>query len=99
WYDSDKDGHRDWGEPSVAGVTVSLLGADGTPLRYPGRGAAVVTTGVSGAYSFVVAPHTSYQIRFEPPADAELVPVDPRSQLAPIETGADGTVETTLDAG
>ena len=34
-------------------------GADGTPLRYPGRGAAVVVTGVSGTYSFVVAPHTA----------------------------------------
>jgi hypothetical protein len=99
WYDSDKDGQRDWGEPSLAGVTVSLLGADGTPLRYPGRGAAVVTTGVSGRYSFVVAPHTSYQIRFDPPAGTELVPIDARSQVAPVETGADGTVESSVDAG
>jgi hypothetical protein len=99
WYDVDKDGQRDWGEPALAGVTVSLHGANGTPLRYPGRGPAVVTTGVSGTYSFVVAPHTSYQIRFDPPGGGELVPTDARSMITPIETGADGTADTTVDAG
>jgi hypothetical protein len=108
----DKDGLRDWNEGALSGATVSLLGSTGRPLSYPGRGQAVVITGTGGAYSFVVAPHTSYQLRFEPPPGSELIPtmpaaggdpgrdsdIDPDTLTAAIETGEDGGSDA-VDAG
>jgi len=45
WHDLDADGIREPGEPSLAGVVVNLLGADGAPL-------ATTTVGDFGTYMF-----------------------------------------------
>lgn len=58
WRDVDGDGVQDAGEPSVAGVTVSLLAADGTVLG-------TTTSDSDGAYLFDGLPAGTYSVRFE----------------------------------
>jgi fimbrial isopeptide formation D2 family protein/uncharacterized repeat protein (TIGR01451 family) len=63
WLDADNDGNQDAGEAGVAGVTVRLLRADGTPTGL------VTTTNASGNYSFTDLAPGDYRVEFVAPAN------------------------------
>lgn len=56
--DVDGDGQQDAGEPGIAGATVRLLNADGTPVA----GVAPITTDATGAYSFTQLAPGDYRV-------------------------------------
>jgi hypothetical protein len=57
WNDLDKDGVQDAGEPGVAGVTVTLYNAAGTPIG-------TTTTDANGNYLFPNLPNGTYSVGF-----------------------------------
>ncbi len=59
WFDADKDGFQDPGEPIVPGVTVDVWSSDGTTFI----GSA--TTGSDGYWSVMVEPDTTYKVTFD----------------------------------
>jgi uncharacterized repeat protein (TIGR01451 family) len=61
WYDLDRDDRQGESEPGVAGVTVTLLGADGNVI-------ATTVTLADGQYAFVDLPPGDYRVAFAPPA-------------------------------
>ena len=62
WLDRDGNGQRETGEGAIAGVTVRLLNADGTPA---GRS---TTSGADGVYRFDSVTAGDYRVAFAPPA-------------------------------
>jgi hypothetical protein len=56
WYDVDRDGIQDTGEPPVVGVVVELLDAAGVVIDN-------TRTDSEGEYVFAIAPDTTYTIR------------------------------------
>jgi len=66
WSDTNRDGIQDPGEPGVAGVTVTLLGADGVTAATHGDGSAVVAavTNAAGHYVFSGLVAGSYTEKF-----------------------------------
>ncbi len=63
WLDADNDGNQDAGEAGVAGVTVRLLRADGTPTGL------TTTTNGSGNYSFTNLAPGDYRVEFVAPTN------------------------------
>ncbi len=71
WYDTDKDGIQDAGEPGLGGIAVSLLDADNSN--------ALVATRVSdadGSYEFAGLPAGNYVLQFDAPDGYVLSPQD-----------------------
>lgn len=65
WIDANRDGRQDAGETPVAGVTVTLLGADGSPaLDADGAPVAPVETDAAGHYVFDGLAPGDYRVRF-----------------------------------
>ncbi|MDR3431263.1 MAG: SdrD B-like domain-containing protein, partial [Rouxiella aceris] len=62
WVDTNGNGIQDAGEPGLSGVTVNLLGSDGTSVL------ASATTDSNGKYSFSNLIPGSYHIGFVPPS-------------------------------
>jgi uncharacterized surface anchored protein len=62
WEDQNNNGVRDQGEPTIQGVTVELLSADGLTVL------ATDVTNANGRYLFDDLPEGDYQIRLTPPA-------------------------------
>jgi protocatechuate 3,4-dioxygenase beta subunit len=60
WFDVDRDGRQDEGEPGIAGVTVRLYDADGELV-------ATTTTDEDGRYLFVGLPYGAYTVEVVPP--------------------------------
>ncbi|UPY37766.1 SdrD B-like domain-containing protein [Sediminicoccus sp. KRV36] len=56
--DMDGDGQQDVGEPGIAGATVRLLNADGTPVA----GVSPIVTGASGSYNFTQLAPGDYRV-------------------------------------
>ena len=73
WYDRDANGVQDDGEPGIAGVTVTLLDAAGSPVTHNARGKAItpVRTDKDGAYAFSDLLPGTYTVAFTPPAGME----------------------------
>ena len=73
WYDRDANGVQDNGEPGIAGVTVTLLDAAGSPVTHNARGKAItpVRTDKDGAYAFSDLLPGTYTVAFTPPAGME----------------------------
>jgi fimbrial isopeptide formation D2 family protein/uncharacterized repeat protein (TIGR01451 family) len=63
WLDADNDGNQDGGEAGVAGITVRLLRADGTPTGL------TTTTNGTGFYSFTNLAPGDYRVEFVAPAN------------------------------
>ena len=69
WIDADDDGVYDPTESGMAGVTVTLLDANGNPVTDVfGNPVAAVTTGPDGRYQFSDLPPGDYQVVFTLPA-------------------------------
>jgi protocatechuate 3,4-dioxygenase beta subunit len=62
WKDANGNGIQDWGEPGIAGVTVKLLGSDGTTVLK------TTTTGFYGKYSFTNLAAGTYFVQFIAPS-------------------------------
>ncbi|WEK59752.1 MAG: SdrD B-like domain-containing protein [Candidatus Microbacterium colombiense] len=96
WWDHDRDGVQDAGEPPVAGVTVELRDAGGTIV-------ATTITDASGHYAFTdLQPDTDYTVDFGRPAGASFTTArvgDASSDSNP--RGVDGVVavHTPLTGG
>lgn len=65
WLDEDGDGIQDSGEPSLAGVTVTLLDAAGAPVA----GVPSQTTTANGLYLFDNLDAGTYHVRFDLPVN------------------------------
>jgi uncharacterized repeat protein (TIGR01451 family) len=114
WYDADRDGLQDPGEPGVAGATVRLLDAAGNPV-YDNTGKLIETvTDANGHYELLGVPAGNYRVAFVPPAgyvftqpNADGLGIDGENNSTPAtsdgRTGAftllGGATRTTLDAG
>ncbi|WP_346134276.1 SdrD B-like domain-containing protein [Lentzea roselyniae] len=59
WYDTNRNGVQDPGEPGVPGVTVTLVDEQGNPVGVP------VKTGPDGKYEFPNIPDGTYKVCFE----------------------------------
>ncbi|MGL5859008.1 MAG: SdrD B-like domain-containing protein, partial [Angustibacter sp.] len=110
WWDRDKDGIQDAGEPGVPGVTVRLFQADGTtPVTEDvlGNPISPITTDGLGGYDFAALPPGQYVVTFTPPAGWLPSPVGAGSDPALDSNGATATSaalsagqsDTTLDSG
>ncbi len=68
WFDRDEDGIQDPTEPSIPGVTVMLLDADGNVVE-------TTTTDAGGTYAFYTKANTAYTVMFDPStADVSQIP-------------------------
>jgi protocatechuate 3,4-dioxygenase beta subunit len=65
WFDANHDGVQSDGEVPVAGMTIELLTADGSPAKNAdGATVAMRTTGTDGRYVFDNLPPGTYRVRF-----------------------------------
>ncbi|MEV6876672.1 SdrD B-like domain-containing protein [Amycolatopsis sp. NPDC051128] len=78
WYDKDKSGRQDGGEPGVPEVPVTLVGEDGEIV-------ASATTGKSGKYLFENVPDGTYKVCFALSGLAA-----PYTEYVPTKPGAGG---------
>ncbi|MBN1558615.1 hypothetical protein JW998_00080, partial [candidate division KSB1 bacterium] len=105
WYDRDKDGIQDDGEPGIDGVTVKLHKSDGTTL------VSTTTSSGGGAYLFDNLTPDDYIVEFVPPSgftlalqhqgvdetlDSDADPTTGRTQLITLTSGQSNL---TIDAG
>ncbi len=111
WFDRDRDGVQDAGEPGLAGATVTLFQADGsTPVTVDTTGATIgsVITGADGGYSFSNLPPGQYVVKFTAPAGYLPTVVgaatgtgatDSNGLTATSAVLTSGQSDTTLDSG
>ncbi|MBN2117197.1 MAG: carboxypeptidase regulatory-like domain-containing protein [Anaerolineales bacterium] len=104
WNDLNGNGIQEDGEGGLAGVTVNLLGSDGTTV------AATTTTDAAGSYSFTELLPGTYYVQVVAPAgqvfttadagsdDAKDSDVDATGKTAAISLSA-GETNTSVDAG
>jgi hypothetical protein len=105
WNDLNGNGIQDGGEAGYAGVTVKLLGSDGTTVL------ATTTTNASGNYSFTNLPAGTYYVQFVAPSGTTFTTAnvgadDTKDSDADVSTGktavitlAAGQTNNTIDAG
>lgn len=102
WYDTDKDGIQDSGEPPLAGVTVTLYNAAGAVI-----GSTI--TDNQGKYTFNDLPAGTYSVGFTPPIGMVGSPqttgtatgsdMSPTTFRTPSLTLTAGQNRTDIDAG
>ena len=69
WNDLDRDGIQDVGEPGIAGVTLTITKADGSPVTdIYGNAVTTTTTDANGHYLFANLPPGSYKVTVTNPA-------------------------------
>ncbi|HEY0216228.1 MAG TPA: SdrD B-like domain-containing protein, partial [Cellulomonas sp.] len=90
WFDADRDGVQDVGEPGFAGVQVRLLSAaDGSEV-------ATTTTGADGAYRIDMLEPGDYRVEFTlAPADAERYGFSTALAAGAWDAGADSDAVTS----
>ncbi len=81
WLDANANGLQDSGESGQAGITVSLLSAEGDVLQ-------TTTTDENGAYTFTPLFEGSYQLSFEKPVQLVFTAQD---------QGSDDTLDSDVD--
>jgi protocatechuate 3,4-dioxygenase beta subunit len=86
WYDTNRNGTQDAGESGVAGVRVTLLDANGSPVG------ATVTTDANGHYQFSDLKPGSYSVQF----DQTSLPA--HHLFTAQGQGGDATVDSNADA-
>jgi protocatechuate 3,4-dioxygenase beta subunit len=110
WWDTNKNGIQESGEPGVPGATVTLFAANGTtPITADALGnpIAAVTTDGTGAYTFDSLPPGTYVVKFSPPASWLPSPVgaggdpnvDSNGAMATSAVLTSGQRDATLDSG
>lgn len=96
FFDVDGDGVHDAGEPGVAGVTLTLTNADGTPVtNLDGQPVTTTTTNANGYYSFDNLPAGQYKVVMTTPSG--FTPTTPLSDTS--STLILGEEDLTLDFG
>ncbi|MBL7774576.1 MAG: carboxypeptidase regulatory-like domain-containing protein, partial [Saprospiraceae bacterium] len=108
WFDLDKDGIQDSGEPGISGVTVTLTGTTGSGQSVN----LTTTTNASGFYLFSNLQPGTYVVTFTSPgSNYNLSPNDqggddtkdsdaaPVTLAAPAEVLVSGENNMTIDAG
>lgn len=94
WFDENRNGLQDAGEPGVDGVTVTLLDDAGNPVVDGNGDPITTTTDADGKYSFAV-PLGTYRVSFTNlPAKYELTKVSVGSDDA-IDSDAPGVGQAT----
>jgi hypothetical protein len=69
WFDTDRDGLQDAGEPGISGVTMTITKADGTAVTNVfGQPVTTTTTNSNGLYLFDNLPFGSYKVTVTDPA-------------------------------
>jgi hypothetical protein len=108
WADTDRDGVQDAGELGIAGVTLSLTKADGSPVTDVfGAAVTTTTTDASGAYVFENLPVGSYKVSVTDPAGYIPTQSGQGTSTTDSSTGeatstnllVNGASDTTLDFG
>jgi uncharacterized repeat protein (TIGR01451 family) len=95
WLDNNRDGLQSVGEPGIAGVTVTLYNASGTPVM-------TTTTNAQGYYSFTQLLPGTYSVGFLPPRNFLLTvqgPDDSRGDDSNANVLTGLTRPVTLSAG
>ncbi|MFM7069714.1 MAG: SdrD B-like domain-containing protein [Actinomycetes bacterium] len=96
--DSDRDGVQDPGEQGIAGVTLSITNADGSPVTDVfGNPVATTTTDATGHYSFDHLPLGTYKVTVTQPAG--FVPTIPGAQFDSAADSSTGSAESLLLLG
>jgi hypothetical protein len=100
WIDTDKDEVQDAGEAGLAGVTVTLTYADGSPVYdVAGNLVSTAVTDANGNYSFtnlLTAPAGTYKVTMTTPAGyAATTPITDTS----LALTTAGSSDLTLDFG
>ena len=106
WNDINGNGIQETGEPGVQGVTVQLLGSDGTTV------VTTTTTDASGNYSFINLPAGTYYVQFNAPSGLTFTTKNAAGSTTAndsnvnVGTGstdaitlATGATDNTIDAG
>jgi hypothetical protein len=88
WYDLDKDGIQDPGEPGISGVTVTVTNGSST---------FVTITDYDGYYSFYDLADDTWTVTFEQPAD--MIPTTISSVAISNGNGSVGTSTTVIIDG
>ncbi|MBP6431896.1 MAG: T9SS type A sorting domain-containing protein [Ferruginibacter sp.] len=88
WYDNDRDGVQDAGEPGIAGVTVQLLAADGVTVL------ATTVTDAFGNYIFPDLLPGDYRVGFGAVAGLQRTTANSTSGTIPDATNSDANVTT-----
>ncbi|MDQ7910998.1 SdrD B-like domain-containing protein [Phytohabitans sp. ZYX-F-186] len=96
WYDADRDGVQDQGEPGIQGVKVTLQNPDGTLAKPP------ATTDSNGHYAFNDLPaNTEFKLCFDKssasnlPAGLQPGHLVPTAQNADNDDAADSDIDPT----
>lgn len=112
WRDHNANGLQEIGEPGIAGVSVTLLYTDGTPVAAESVGAAqTIATDANGLYLFTDIAPGSYVVQIVRPAGMVNSPalqgnnpaidsdIDPITQRSGVVSQISGGVDLTIDAG
>jgi uncharacterized repeat protein (TIGR02059 family) len=108
WLDTDRDGIQDFGEPGIAGVTVSITTADGSPVTNVfGQPVTFTVTDASGFYLFENLPPGMYVVTVTDPVGFVPTISGAGTSVSDSATGSatssaltvDGDSDLTLDFG
>lgn len=93
WWDTDRDGQQDVGEPGAAGVAVRLYAASGTEV------VATAVTDANGFYAFTgLTPSADYRVQFIAPADARFTVSQSGPDTSDSDPDTEGMVRVTAPA-
>jgi hypothetical protein len=108
WFDTDRDGVQDVGEPGLAGVTMSIMKADGGAVTDVfGNPVMTTTTDASGNYVFANLPVGSYKVNVVEPTGYTATVAGAGTTATDSSTGtatstnltSNGASDVTLDFG
>jgi hypothetical protein len=109
WFDTDRDGLQDAGEPGIAGVTLLLTKADGSPVTdIYGNAVTTTVTDANGNYLFDNLPYGAYNVTAVDPSGyttttaavgADRAIDSSTGSATSASLSSDGAQDLTLDFG